>query len=133
MSEREIRSLLRRICAKLDDKTAKARRVARKAVLPTMLGTGMALSGGCDEGRAVQTDGIIAPADMAYADMAGMNLDVWPPDAGSPDGPVPMPDLMYMSPDVGPTDAAKVDAGPQPLYTAADAGPIPPYTAPDAS
>lgn len=141
MSEREIRSLLRIICDELDVRAAKVGRAARKVVLPSMIGAGLALTGGCDDGRAVQTDGIIAGVDAAYG--VDMSMDVGPgplymapvdaaylaPDA-SGDGVVPVPDLVYMGPDAGPPDAAKVDAGPQPPYTAPDAGPVPPYTAP---
>jgi hypothetical protein len=140
MSEREIRSLLRIICDELDVRAARAGRVARKVVLPTMLGAGLALTGGCDDGRPVQTDGIIAGVDAAYG--VDMSMDVGPgplymapadlaPD--TTDGTVPMPDTMYMGPDVGQADASKdvaLDAPPAPPYTAPDAGPVPPYTAP---
>jgi hypothetical protein len=136
MSEREIRSLLRIICDELDVRAAKAGRLARKVVLPTMIGAGMALSGGCDDGGTVKTDGIIAGVDAAYG--VDMSMDAGPlPPYQAPDG------TLYAAPDVGQADSTttdggevdggKVDAGPQPPYTAPDAGPIPPYTAPDAS
>ena len=129
MSEREIRSLLRIICDELDVRAAKAGRVARKVVLPTMLGAGLALSGGCGD-RVDKTDSQViteaGPLYMAPVDAAYMVPDAYLSDAT--DGTVPMPDTMYMGPDIGQLDAA-LDA-PVPPYTAPDAGPVPPYTAP---
>lgn len=109
MSEREIRSLLRTICDRLDER---ARRVTRKVVVPSVLGASLALSG-CGDGRPVSTDAKVvteaAPTGDAYlgaSDAAyGAPLDGWPL----------------------PPDQAAPDAGPQPDYLAPDAGPVPLY------
>jgi hypothetical protein len=118
MSEREIRSLLRIICDELDVRAAKAGRVARKIVLPTMLGAGLALSGGCDDGAEKTDSQVITEAGPLY--MAPVDAAYMAPDTTT-DGAVPMPDMMYMGPDVGQIDAA-LDAPPVPPYTAPDAG-----------
>jgi hypothetical protein len=134
MTEKQIRSIIKQVFARIDQN-------ARKVVLPTMLGAGLALSGGCD-GRGVPADqdatqqnldGMIGSPDTAYMgpdltpdpDMA--RLDAGPnPDVARLDGTIPMPDVAYMGPDIGP-----MMDGPQPAYIAPDAGPVPPYMAPD--
>jgi hypothetical protein len=46
MTEREIREVIRELCDELDEC---ARRVVKKVVLPSMLGAGLALAGGCSD------------------------------------------------------------------------------------
>ena len=144
MSEQHIRTVLREICEELD-------RCARKVVFPSLVGAGIALAGGCDNGRP-------APADTSIAGDATAVYGVQPLDGVRPEQP-PLPPYMappfdrgvrdqrqaresppvppYMGPDVGPPqpeymapdDAKppKLDAGPQPLY---NAPPVPPEPKP---
>jgi hypothetical protein len=135
MTEKEIRTIIKQVFARIDQ-------AARRVVLPTMLGAGIALSGGCD-GRDVpadqdatqqKLDGMIGYPDTAYMgpDLAPpdtLRLDVAPdPDAVRLDGQIPMPDVAYMGPDTGPA----LDAGPVPPYMAPDFGePQPDYMGPD--
>ena len=120
MSEREIRSVLQHVMEELD-------RHARKIVYPSILGAGIALSGGgCGDGRPVQVDTIARP-DSAYgAPDRGPQPVYSAPDDMRPreDRRVPGPDAAYMAPDL-----RKRDSGPQPWP---DGGPIPPYMAPEA-
>ncbi len=126
MSEREIRSILRGVCADLDRHSRwVVRNGVRKLVFPTIIGASLALSG-CDsrstpEYAAPLPDGQVTEAG---ADMGGMVYQA--PDKG------PLP--PYQAPDKGPTppyQAPGLDGGGQPEYAAADAGPMPPYQAPD--
>ena len=134
MSEREIRRVLRDVCADLERHSRRVvRRGVRKLVLPTVLGAGLAMTG-CDTQEPVPAYGVPADAgveagsrDMMYGAPDWGPLDVLPymaPDAG------PKPDLMYGVPDWGPLDVLPYmapDAGSPDLT---DKGPMPPYKAP---
>lgn len=121
MSEREIRSLLRKVCADLD-------RVARKAVLPTTLGASLALTSCSGTPKTevtpdpIHTDGVHTLAD---ADAGAHTVESPPPD------PIVAVDAaLVQEPAPVKTDAApvrvKVRTGPQ------KPDPPKPYMAPDA-
>lgn len=146
MSEREIREILREVCADLDRHSrAVVRNGVRKIVLPTVLGAGLAL-GGCDsasrpmyaaplpDGQVADSqvsDGV-APTDGAV--YAAPDVGPTPPYMAPDSSPVyAAPDMVYMAPDAGPTPPYMApDKGPQPDYMAPDGAPVPPYMAPDA-
>ena len=158
MTEQEIRRIIRDVCSDLDRRVwDPVRGTFRKVVVPTMLGTGMALtacgsqghrggggqaivdSGTAQDSGGGDTDAGAMPEYMAPDDAGGAE-DAGEPDAGpeplymAPDDAGPAPE--YMAPDAGPQpdDAGPQpdDAGPQPEYMAPDdAGPMPPYMAPD--
>ena len=124
MSEKQIRDILRDVCADLDRHSRRVvRDGVRKLVLPTVLGAGLALTG-CDARENVPLYGV--PADVGVE--AG--LDVFPymaPDAGPRDQKVEpaeagAPDLMY-----GVADQVPADTVPPPP----DGPPVLPYMAPD--
>jgi len=149
MSEKQIRDILRDVCADLDRHSRQVvRQGVRKIVLPTVLGAGLALSPGCGDDAVKQDTTVQQDGGLLY-----MGPDAGPPDTGPDpkkdgalDGPgtdgVGTPDMAYMGPDAG-----KADAGPIPpymapeggtLYMGPDAGPmppdglpVPPYMAPD--
>lgn len=110
MTEKEIRGIIKQVFARLDQC---ARRGVRKVVLPTMLGAGLALSGGCD-GRNVPAEKDATPQtdSTAQTDGGSQQLDS-------------QGNLMYMAPDP--------DGGPAPAYMAPeeDAGAVIEYMAPD--
>lgn len=131
MSEKEIRRIIKEVCADLDRHAsirALALKGARKVVLPAMLGAGLAL-GGCTETRMMygvpMPDGQVMDSQVADGKVVGA-------EAGTPDA-------IYMAPDAGIADMAqKTDTGPQIDYMAPDAAvkppdglPIPPYMAPN--
>ena len=124
MSEKQIRDILRDVCADLDRHSRRVvRDGVRQLVLPTVLGAGLALTG-CDARENVPLYGV--PADVGVE--AG--LDVFPymaPDAGPRDQKVEpaeagAPDLMY-----GVADQVPADTVPPPP----DGPPVLPYMAPD--
>lgn len=124
MSDREIRDRLLAVCALLD---ARARAAARLAVVPTVLGVGVALSG-CVKDEAEGDAGSGGSADTGSADAET--------EAGTDSGPQP----LYAAPlDFGaqPEYAAPFDQGAQPIYAApvdsgtlVDVGAQPLYAAP---
>ena len=134
MSEQHIRTVLREICEELD-------RCARKVLFPSLVGAGIALAGGCDNGRPVPTDGSVSGEMMPLyaAPLDGRLRPEQPPlppygvpfDRGLRDQrqarenpPVP----PYMAPDdAKPPPPPKLDGGPQPLY---NAPPVPPEPKP---
>lgn len=113
MSEKQIRDILRDVCADLDRHSRYVvHQGVRKLVLPTVIGASLALSG-CDS-RNVPEYAAPAPdaqVTEAGADQGGGALYM------APDG------MVYMAP----------DSGAQPPYMAPpfDTGAIPPYMAPD--
>ena len=124
MSEKQIRDILRDVCADLE---RHSRRVVRsgvkKVVLPTVLGAGLAL-GGCDLGGESDYG---APMPDGYYKEASV-------DAKQADGIVGKDVAIYSAPDAiyAAPDLQKVDAGPSEDYQAPDAGgPQPDYMAPD--
>jgi hypothetical protein len=105
MSEKEIRSILQRVCREID-------RRAKQVVYPTVLGAGLAL-GGCGDNRTV------GRPDMAYgvADYRHQR------DMGLPDYMLySAPDAAYMAPDFTKMDKSFLE-GPQPVYSAPDSRP----------
>ena len=159
MSEREIRKILRDVCADLERHSRQVvRDGVRKIVLPTVLGAGLAMTGcdarenvpvygvpadaGIEAGRDMmygapdappKGDGKVEPVEAGAPDMMYAVADaVWPSDTASQplDLPPPPP---YMAPDALPQSP---DAGAQPPYMAPpfpDGPPAPPYMAPDAT
>jgi hypothetical protein len=123
MSEREIRSLLRLVLDNLDPRAKKVVRL----VLPTMLGTSLALSGGCGAGRSVQIDAWFDPVTPVYSVPVAPPVD--PKDMALKHrirlDAVPGPDRLYLTRDCGPVDRSvdvEVDGGSTPPNTAPDAG-----------
>ena len=143
MSEKQIRDILRDVCADLDRHSRwVVRQGVRKIVLPTVLGAGLALSG-CSDDDVVKKDttvpqeaGVEAGAEAGLPDLAYMGPDAGPPDGATQkdgaiqDGAV-NPDItseggtLYMAPDTG-----AADTGPAPPYMAPEGGML--YMAPDA-
>ena len=135
MSEKQIRDILRDVCADLDRHSRRVvRGGVRKIVLPAVLGAGLALTG-CDS---VQLYGIpdANPPEAGTKD-GGVEagLDVFPymaPDAGPRDQKVEpaeagAPDLMYGVADQVPADTMPPPDGPPVLpYMAPDSKPQPP-------
>src|SRR5512137_1819124 len=135
MSEQHIRTVLREICEELD-------RCARKVVFPSLVGAGIALAGGCDNGRPVPSDtGVSGEVRMLYGvpdwrpeqpplppygvpfDRGARPIDKRQareapplPPYMAPDAGPPQPD--YMAPDDAKPPKPKLDGGPQPLYNA---------------
>jgi len=113
MSEKEIRSLLRTICADLD-------RSIRKALLPTALGASLAL-GACSDDSNGQPD--TTTPDTAVVD-AGHDQKV--ADQKVPDGALTdqrVADQTQQDQQAGP-DLPKWDFWPPPPYMAPDAAPL---------
>lgn len=108
MSEREIRTILQRVCGELDERLrVSVGRGIRGLVVPAAVAVSLSLTAGC----AVDEYGVPLPTDtVTVAD------------------PGPQPD--YMAPDVGPQPEYMVaDVGPQPDYMAPDVMPV--YGVPD--
>lgn len=126
MREREMREVLATVCDELDRRARRLLRDGvRKVVMPAALGAGLALGGGCDTDRPVNTgdaatDG--APARDRGPQMGDLAPVYMGPDAG----------LLYMGPDAGPPPAD----GAQPADLGVDGRladlPMPPYMAPEA-
>jgi hypothetical protein len=138
MSEKTIRAILRDICDELDQH---ARRVmttgVRKIVLPSLLGAGVALSGGAalsgcgNDSDPIKQDSTVLPrADAAYGmpirDMnkgerilSTMDSIYGSPlyDRGKGERVLPGPDAAYGVPDA----ITKIDGGATSLYSAPDA------------
>jgi outer membrane murein-binding lipoprotein Lpp len=99
MSEKETRRLLQRICEDLD----RYARLARKLVLPTTLGAGVALAG-CGDSTTPKPDsarGDVAKTDALKADAskADAKADTLKADLKKWDQEIPKP---YMAPDAEP-------------------------------
>ena len=131
MSEREIRSILRDVCADLDRHSRwVVRNGVRKIVFPTVIGATLALSG-CDSRSTPEYAAPLPDGQVTEAGAEGGPVYMAPdrgatPPYQAPDkGPLP----PYMAPDGMVYQAP--DGGPQPEYQASDAGPMPPYQAPD--
>ncbi len=127
MSEKQIREILRDVCADLERHSRRVvRSGVRKVVLPTVLGAGLAL-GGCDLGNESDYGAPNPKPDGLYKE-AGV-------DAIKGDGIVGKDVAVYSAPDAvysAPMDMKKVDAGPTEDYQAPDAGAAQPdYMAPD--
>ena len=125
MSEKQIREILRGVCADLEQHSRRVvRSGVRRVLLPTVLGAGLAL-GGCDLGGESDYG---APYPDGYTKEAGV-------DAQKVDGIVGKDVAVYSAPDAvysAPLDLKKVDAGPNEDYQAPDAGGAQPdYMAPD--
>lgn len=133
MSEREIRSIIRAVCADLDERAKRAaKKPVQKVLIPAALGVSLTMSG-CTEPIADRDD------DVQYVD-GGEDAQANPPD--TTDASV-QPQPLYAAPleDSGitplpdaSTDGAspEKDAGMVAIYAAPlpDSGPIPPYMAP---
>lgn len=120
MSERQIRDILRDVCADLDRHSRRVvREGVRKIVIPTVLGAGLVMTG-CES---VQLYGV-PDANPPEAGTRDSGSDVKKQEAGSELGPLDV--FPYMAPDAGP-DKAKADTAPPPP----DGLPVPPYMAPD--
>ena len=148
MSEKQIRDILRDVCHDLDRHSRRVVRDGlRKIVLPTVLGAGLALSGGCGD-DAVKQDTTVqkeaGPPDSAYIapDDFGPDGKVDPKKDAAVDAPVKDTvggaDSAYIAPDTGPVPPYMAPEGGM-LYMAPDATtqppdglPLPPYMAPDA-
>ena len=155
MSEQEIRRIIRSVCADLDQRARRAAQsTIRKAVLPTVVGVGLAVSGCSNEvieqrGPIVpQTDGEAedGASDAAAAADTGTAVPVYSaplPDAGAvqPEYMAPAPDgALYMAPDAGaiqpeymapaPDGAVTTDAATSTDAAPYDAGPVIKYMAP---
>jgi hypothetical protein len=120
MSEKQIREILKDVCADLEQHSRRVvRSGVRKVVLPTVLGAGLAL-GGCDLGSESDYG---APMPDGYYKEAGV-------DKGKSDGIVgkdvavySAPDAIYAAPMDGQADTKKKpDNGAQPDYMAPDGG-----------
>jgi hypothetical protein len=131
MSEREIRNIIRSVCAELDQRAKRAaQNTAKCVVLPAMLGLSLSVTG-CKDKELKKPDGqgvaggqgqIITPMYMApMAGSSGANVGA----GGKSDtGPV----AIYAAPlggsggaVAGNKDAGVKDAGPQVKYMAPDA------------
>jgi len=160
MSEQEIRKIIRSVCADLDLRAKRAAQsTVRRAVLPAVMGVGLAISG-CEStvietgpgGQIVpQTDGAAqdgepeaalgndsaaAPLYAAPAPDAGPQVKYMAPlpDAGAiqPEYMAPMPDGALPTDAAASKDGAPYDAGPMVKYMAPqpDAGVVPVYAVP---
>lgn len=120
MNEKQIRERLLAVCAFLD---ARARATTRRAVVPAMLGVGVALAGCTQDepsGDAGTDDAL--PADGQVADN-GVQPAYW----------APMPDVGAQPLYSAPIDAgALADLGGQPLYAAPLDADLPDLSSPDA-
>lgn len=161
MSEREIRNIIRSVCADLDERARRAANArVQKVVLPAALGVTLAVSG-CSSERNSHFRDVDASSPDSEQVQPDAGVEGGPgTEAGNPDpGPAPEYDaplvdagsvLEYMAimPDASAdgatdkdaaqtvTDAAREDVGPVLEYAAPlpDAGAVPPYMAviPDA-
>lgn len=120
MSEKEIRSTVRNICAELDRRVRwLASKSIRKVILPVAFGTGLAVSGGCSDQGGISVDCQLCGDDAYYPD-AGTDISFDSPaymapdatidlpcgggcDIDNPDASIdifyPAPDAAYMAPD----------------------------------
>lgn len=126
MSEKQIRDILRDVCADLEEHSRRVVRSGiRKVVLPTVLGAGLAL-GGCDLGNESDYGAPMPQPDGLYKE-AGVDAELSDGIVGKDVAIYSAPDAIYAAPDL-----KKVDAGPSEDYQAPDAGgPQPDYMAPD--
>ncbi len=123
MSEREMRSVIQRICDELD-------RNARRLIFPAVVGAGLALAA-CGDSRPVPADGKVTDAKVTDAKVTDAKVtDGRQIDRGAmPPYGAPLysaPDAAYGAPFDRGVDK-KIDQGAMPPYGA------PLYAAPDAS
>lgn len=105
MTEKQIRDILHDALAELD-------RRARKVILPSMLGVGLALSG-CGDRAVTWSDGQAAAAEAGTQPDSGVAL----PDAELPDMGFPVPPYMAPEPDAQITPPPQTDYA-APMYAA---------------
>jgi len=143
MSEQEIRRIIRSVCADLDQRARRAAQsTVRRAVLPTVVGLGLAVSGCSNEvierGPTVpQTDGEAQDGEADAANDSGGAVPLYSAPAVD-SGPqveymAPMPDGALPTDGATPVDANKpYDAGPAVKYMAPqpDTGVVPLYGVP---
>lgn len=128
MSEKQIREILRDVCADLEQHSRRVVRAGvRKVVLPSVLGAGLAL-GGCDLGGESDYG---APVPDGYYKVDAGKGDGVVEDVGKGDAIVGKDAAVYSAPDAiyaAPMDGAAADTkkeadnGAQPDYMAPDGG-----------